>query len=200
MRALKKIILESLALAVVAAAAGFAVNGVRASGAVNFARDYFPKVKAAPESTDAAVSADGQEGTHLSDTAEPPCDHPFRDISFDDAVAIFMDPNTAAGVNVFLDARSERLYAEGHIPGAIQADHYRLEECIDRTLGHVECAEKVVVYCNGGDCEDSLFLCTDLSEFDVPDNKLFLYKGGWEEWVEKGMPVAEGPVGGEEGR
>ncbi|MGB2985850.1 MAG: rhodanese-like domain-containing protein [Phycisphaerae bacterium] len=193
MHGVKNTVLEALALGILAAVIGFTANGVRASGSVKFTRNYFPKADTAPQPTQRANKVVTSEATQSDDSIKTSCEHPFEHISFDDVVAIFNDPNTAMGVNVFIDARSEKVYAEGHIPGAIQADHYNLEECIDHTLDHVQCADKVIVYCAGGKCEDSLFLCTNLSEFEVPDDKLFLYHGGWEEWKAKGMPVAKGP-------
>ena len=53
-------------------------------------------------------------------------------------------------------------------------------------------ALKVIVYCGGGDCEDSVFMCRELLEADVPYDAIHLYVGGWEEWTAKGMPVEEG--------
>ena len=53
-------------------------------------------------------------------------------------------------------------------------------------------AEKIVVYCSGGDCEDSLFACEDLLQAGVPFEKVFLYPGGMEEWRQMGMPVENG--------
>jgi rhodanese-related sulfurtransferase len=119
-------------------------------------------------------------------------DHPYQVLGFDQVVEIFRAPETAIGGNVFVDARDEDVYAEGHIPGAIRADHYRLQECIDTLLEYAQSAERIIAYCNGGDCEDSIFLCTDLIEFEVPYERIYLYPGGWEEWQKKGMPVEKG--------
>jgi rhodanese-related sulfurtransferase len=214
----KKMVLEAAALGVMAVAVAFAVNGVRAQGSVRFSRNYFPKADAesrAPLPSDAAPSAQDARSADIAQSRSraqrsgvapevedaQPSDstgkhprHPFREASFDEVVSIYNDPNTERCLNVFIDARSNSVYQQGHIPGAIQADHYRLDECLDLVLAYVQGAEKVIVYCNGGDCEDSLFLCSDLSELDVPNGKLYLYRGGWAEWKSKGMPVAKGPT------
>ena len=116
----------------------------------------------------------------------------YRALAFEEVVALFNDPSTASGAYVFLDARDEDAYEDGHIPGAIQADHYEIGECIDTVLAYVESADKIIVYCTGGDCEDSIFLCCDLVDFAVPCNRIRVYPGGWEEWSTSGMPVATG--------
>lgn len=118
-------------------------------------------------------------------------EHEYQDIHTAEVVELFNDTNTAYGVNLFIDARSDDAFAEGHIPGAIQVHAYEISRYLtDDILSRIESAEKVVVYCNGGNCEDSIFLCRDLIyEFDVPFDKVYLYGGGWKAWTKRGMPV-----------
>ena len=47
--------------------------------------------------------------------------------------------------------------------------------------------------CNGGTCEDSEFAALSLRDAGVPSNKLFVYIGGFAEWVTNGLPVELGP-------
>ena len=204
MNGVKKTVLEVVILGLISVAVAFTANTVRARGSIGVWRNYFdtgvqrvpidrPQEPGPPSEKDDEVLP----GDNESDPADRHPAYPYKEITFEEAVAIFDDPNTATGLNVFIDARDDDAYESGHIPGAIQADHYRLEEYIDRLLDFVQAAEKVVVYCNGGDCEDSMFLCSDLLDFDVSCDKIHLYPGGWEEWAARNMPVAKGREGEE---
>jgi len=126
------------------------------------------------------------------ESASKKLEHAFQEIHFDEVVDAFNDPRAATGHFVFVDARRDDLYEAGHIPGAIQCDHYRLENYIQNVIDRVDGAEKVIVYCGGGNCEDSIFVCTDLQDFDVPFGMIYLYPGGWKEWSAKGMPSETG--------
>ena len=53
-------------------------------------------------------------------------------------------------------------------------------------------ATKVVVYCAGGDCEDSEFAALALIEAGVPQERLFIYAGGMTEWATNGLPIELG--------
>ena len=95
-----------------------------------------------------------------------------------DVVEVFKSPYLADGVYVIIDARSDGLYQAGHIPGAYQLDHYYLDRYIDKVLEACKFADKIVVYCSGGDCEDSEYAIGDLMEKGVPLDKLNIYAGG----------------------
>jgi hypothetical protein len=49
-----------------------------------------------------------------------------------------------------------------------------------------------VVYCGGGQCEDSIFMCRELDSAGIPYAKLFLYEGGYHEWVDQQQPTHQG--------
>ena len=48
----------------------------------------------------------------------------------------------------------------------------------------------IVVYCSGGDCEDSHMLGQKL--FFAGFNDVLVYKDGFPDWVKRGLPVAKG--------
>jgi rhodanese-related sulfurtransferase len=52
-----------------------------------------------------------------------------------------------------------------------------------------------VVYCNGGECEDSEFAAIMLRDAGVPREMLFVFAGGIVEWKAAGLPVETGPRG-----
>lgn len=94
---------------------------------------------------------------------------------------------------VLIDARSTAHYTEGHIPGAYQIDRYHLEEYVPPALPAMQEAGYVIIYCAGGDCEDSIFLATDLVyRYGIEKEVLYIYEGGMEEWEDLGHPIATG--------
>jgi rhodanese-related sulfurtransferase len=93
---------------------------------------------------------------------------------------------------VFVDARNESHYEEGHIPDAYHFDHYYPEKHLAAVLPACLSAVKIVVYCGGGACEDSQLAAQTLKEAGVPAERLFVYAGGITEWSTNGLPVELG--------
>lgn len=96
----------------------------------------------------------------------------------------------AAGEAVVFDARPERAFREGHVPGARSLPAVEsggkppaevLELARERTL---------VVYCEGGDCQSSLALAKRLHDEGFRDIRVMT--GGWEEWKKAGLPEEKG--------
>ena len=194
----RKTILEAVVFGVLGIALGFGANTVRGSGSIRPLKNYFrvgersasAAAAEAESNASAVVSPPGRGDVTTPGKARPK--HPYQEVSFTDVVEIFNDPGTEMGANVFIDARAAEIFAEGHIPEALQIDHYRIEEYVGTLLDQIRCADKIIIYCNGGNCEDSIFLCADLIELDIPCDAVYLYTGGWTEWAKKGMPVAKG--------
>jgi rhodanese-related sulfurtransferase len=111
---------------------------------------------------------------------------------------LFNDPRYAQHQVVFIDARDDKHYAEGHIPGAYQFDHYHPEKYLESIFPICQSAEQVVVYCTGGECEDSEYAAMMLRDAGLPNQKLFVYSGGITEWTAKHFPLETGaqPAGG----
>ena len=178
MNGVKKTLVEFVIVGAIGVGLGFCVNGLRASGSIVLGKNYFD-MGFQPEPVSGAVKPSHPK-------------HQFQTITFEEVLEAFNDGGMVDGTCLFVDARNDELYQEGHIPGALQADHFRLDEYIEAVLDAADMAEKVIVYCNGGDCEDSIYICQDLIEFDVSSDRLFLYEGGWNEWELNGQPVATG--------
>ena len=117
--------------------------------------------------------------------------HPDRasvEIGTDDAKQLFGEKR------LFLDARRTTVYADGHIPGARSfpiwesdiADRVKFfyEEGLDQNA-------PIVIYCSGGDCEDSHMLAEKL--YMVGFNNLLVYKDGFPGWQKRGLPAVKGP-------
>jgi len=190
MHAFKRIIFEALVLAVVAVGVGFGANALRGKGMVKPTLNYFEKGGLVGK----AAAPNGAKARTKTDDSQPikKLEHPYQELTFDEVVDIFNDPTVDTGHYLFVDARKDEEFQAGHIPGAIQCNHYRLEEYIYPLIDRADGAEKIVVYCGGGNCEDSIFVCKDLTDFDIPFEAIYLYSGGWKEWSQKGMPSEKG--------
>jgi rhodanese-related sulfurtransferase len=108
------------------------------------------------------------------------------------ALELFHDPEYEQELIVFVDARDNRHYEEGHVPGAYQLDRYYPENHLPTVLPACLNATRVVVYCAGGECEDSHFAAQLLQEAGVPPERVSVYAGGITEWRLKGLPVETG--------
>ena len=96
-----------------------------------------------------------------------------------DQAKLFYDEGT-----LFIDARDEVYYNEGHIKGAIKNSF--LMELIF-TIESIQSKETpIVVYCGDPGCGDSEDLAYDLK--DSGFTRLYVFKGGWLEWSSKGYP------------
>jgi len=195
---LKAVALEALAVVVVGAALAFVCNAVSPRG-LDLTRDHFPGAIRPSAVTSAitnrAVSGGGTNASPLSAAELIAARLKAKDLHLcdrDSVWRLFQDPRYAHNLIVFVDARDDAHYQAGHIPGAHLFDHYRATDYLAGVLTVCQPAEQIVVYCNGGDCEDSEFAAVFLREAGVPNAKLAVYPGGFTEWQTNGLPVELG--------
>ena len=94
---------------------------------------------------------------------------------------------------VLLDSRKKSSYKDGHIPGAYLANHYQQEKYIPNLKDTLQKTPIIIIYCNGGNCEDSIFLARDLVyEHDIPLESISIYEGGIAEWKRLKLPIKKG--------
>ena len=148
---------------------------------LSLTRDYFPGASNNGGGTNAVVSTADRLRTQGLQVADSKL-----------VAQLFHDPRRAQGLILFIDARNDQHYAEGHIPGAWLFDHYHPENFLPALLPVCQIAMQIVVYCTGGDCEDSEFAAVTLRDAGVPKEKLFVYPGGITEWQGGGSPVETG--------
>ncbi len=120
--------------------------------------------------------------------------HPDKasvEISTDGAESLFRQGR------LFLDARRTTVYADGHISGARSFPVWE-SDIADRVKAFYEEGGEardqnapIVLYCSGGDCEDSHMLAEKL--YMVGFNALFVYKDGFPDWQKRGLPITKGP-------
>ena len=115
----------------------------------------------------------------ISDIENSSLQPQIREISIDVAERLFSDSV------LFIDARAEEYYHEGHIPNSICNDDfdslvYQIEDFITYKNGFV-------VYCSDDDCGSSEDLAYQLQ--DQGFTNIYLFKGGWKQWVENDLPM-----------
>ncbi len=88
---------------------------------------------------------------------------------------------------LFVDARAEEFYNEGHIPNAICFDDFDLlVEKLENTIG---LDDQFIVYCSDSDCGSSEDLSYELQSYGY--NNILLFKGGWKEWTDANLIQAK---------
>ncbi|NCF56762.1 MAG: hypothetical protein GWP41_10970 [Planctomycetia bacterium] len=211
----KSLLTSTLLLLVISATIGLTINTLRPGNKIDLSRDYFPSRASSvvpgqraqqenetskPEEGD--LSSQGNEvssGNGTSDESiETVPDDGMQRLSFEDVRDHFETgeaefESSGESIVVFVDARVKDQYEDGHIPGSVWLYHYESESLIDDLKPQLEMAFFVIVYCNGGDCEDSLHLASDLgSLYGLPPENIYVYEGGFNEWKEMQMPITVG--------
>jgi len=91
---------------------------------------------------------------------------------------------------LFLDARTDYEYAEGHIPGALNLPAYEFEERFPDLADLIEEAPSLVVYCGGIECSDATEIAERLLEVGHTD--VYVFESGWQAWIDSGGAAKEG--------
>jgi rhodanese-related sulfurtransferase len=120
----------------------------------------------------------------------PHPDKAYVEVAYDDAAAL-----QSQGALV-LDARRTSIYEQGHIAGARPYSVW--ESDIDDKVNKLyeersdprEQLKPILVYCSGGDCEDSHMLAQKL--WGVQFNNIYVYKDGYPDWTKRGGPIHTG--------
>jgi rhodanese-related sulfurtransferase len=99
----------------------------------------------------------------------------------------------ARGGVLFLDARRTSVYRGGHIAGARSIAIWEADADDKIKALFAEGRDQsapVVVYCSGGECEDSHMLGQKL--FFVGFDNVLVYKDGFPDWQKRGLAVTTG--------
>ena len=121
---------------------------------------------------------------------KPHPDKPYIEIHGDDVAALH-----AKGA-LFLDARRTSVYEQGHIAGARPFSVW--ESDIDDKVNKLyaersdprDQEKPIVIYCSGGDCEDSHMLAQKL--WGIQFNNVYVYKDGFPDWEKRGGAIHRG--------
>jgi rhodanese-related sulfurtransferase len=126
-------------------------------------------------------------GSASTPSSGAPTQAPWTEISGEDAAR-----RRESGA-IFFDARRSAEYRSGHIAGARSLSVWEagLDEGIQKFFGEGHApGEDIVVYCNGGECEDSHTLAQKL--FLAGFDHVSVYKDGFPDWKKRGLPIHEG--------
>jgi rhodanese-related sulfurtransferase len=185
------ILREALLVAVVGLGLAFAANQISPRGLV-LTRNYFPSGVSRPGPTRVAANTNGPALSPVEQVAMQLKEQGLQSVDGWQAARLFHDPRYQQGAVAFIDARDEQHYRAGHIPGAREFNPYYPEKYFAAVLPACRQAEQIVVYCNGGDCDDSESAALLLRDVGITTNKLFIYIGGFEEWNSNRLPVEVG--------
>lgn len=85
---------------------------------------------------------------------------------------------------IVLDARPERFYQRGHVPGAISLPREEFETAYEKNRPRLEIdkSQPIVVYCSNSSCEDSHLVATALIKLSY--TRVLIFKGGWNAWTD----------------
>ncbi len=103
-------------------------------------------------------------------------------ISVEDAKKYF-----ESGKAVFLDARSERDYNNGHIKGAVNFPWHEFDQYFDKIVPDLSEDKVIIAYCDGMACTLSKDLA--LALFDLGFSNVYVLVNGWTIWKASGLPT-----------
>ena len=194
MQKARAVICEALLVALAGIGFGLLANAVSPHG-LRPGRDYFPRVQAVAQPAGSTNGVVAPANDPEAPTRQRLQQRGLQAASSNEVVEIFRDPRYQQGLFVFVDARDDAHYQAGHVPGAWQFNHYRAEQFLPMLLPLCLAAQKVVVYCTGGACEDSEFAALMLRDGGVPAENLYVYIGGMAEWTRNALPIETGVRG-----
>jgi rhodanese-related sulfurtransferase len=176
---LHRLVLESWVVGGFGLLLALAANALSPRG-LALDRDYFPPQTAtAPLQSPAPAPAPTPQPAPVADS--PPT-HDFRTVTRDQVEAMTRDAKFVTRKWLLIDARRPELHHQGHIPGSLQFDRFQPGQNLATVLPACLAAESIVIYCNGGACEDSHFAARMLRDFGVPTDRIAIYEGGFFEW------------------
>jgi len=179
-----------VALSIAAAAASNLIAGPERK--LRWVGSYAPAAgpAASPKETGPAAAPSAALSGSAGDAGKafpPHPDKPWLEISGDDVV-LLRDRGA-----LILDARRSSVYRDGHIAGARALSVWEAD-VDDKVRGLFaegrDQSAPVVVYCSGGECEDSHMLAEKLYKVGFDD--VLVYKDGFPDWQKRGQPVAKG--------
>ena len=196
-----KVLIEGLIVAACGICLALLANAVSPRG-LKLNRNYFPGSTAPPVtgSTASATNQSQASGATNSTPVVSPLEQRLQAEGLNLATGAMVrkladDPRLAQGLVVIIDARDDEAFQKGHIPGSWQLDHYHPEKYLPAVYPLCQTAEQIIVYCNGGDCEDSVFTAVMLRDAGIAREKLFVFGGGITEWNANHWPVETGQRG-----
>lgn len=116
-------------------------------------------------------------------------DSRFTDDSGQSLVISLKDASLKYAENkaVFVDARPESQYDQGHIKGAVNLPWQEVDERFMEVADRLEGGKTIICYCDGKYCELSHDLALFLADMGFEDAKVLV--DGWTKWRKAGLPA-----------
>ena len=195
---MKKILVEAALVAIVGVTLAFAANGFSSRG-IKLSNDYFHGYTR-PSKPGTSTVPSGTNATNVAQHTPSPAEAAFArlrekglQVADDEKIlSLFHDPRYEQGLVIFIDARKDEEYRQGHIPGAYQLDSMYPEKYLGAVMPACTIAQQIVIYCHGGDCELSEFAAEILRSAGIANDKLFIYANGIPGWQARGLPIEKG--------
>jgi len=128
------------------------------------------------------VNSVSKEPLSLVRVPPPPMEEEWNILTADEVLA-----KIEAGEAIVLDARSPAEFEAGHILGATNLPEEHFMEYYPEVAEPLPREFPLIVYCQGGLCDQSHEVLKQLEEFGFQE--LYLFKEGWEKWEELGYPT-----------
>jgi rhodanese-related sulfurtransferase len=181
---MKSLLLETGKVLIVGLVVAWLANRVSPRG-LHLGRDYFsdPRLRVvSPESP--------SPRPHAAEAS-----HRVSEINSDQALGFFRESRRRPGEVIFVDARKESSFLEGHVPDAYPLDRFYPDTSLPAVVMAGGTADIVVVYCAGGTCEDSHYAALQLLEAGLQESRVRVYAGGFNDWTAQHRPVERGARG-----
>lgn len=89
---------------------------------------------------------------------------------------------------LIIDSRKEIEYSKGHIQGSVNL--LNTEMTLEKLSKHApDKSTPLLFYCNGARCLRSSRAAIQAQDWGY--KMIYWFRGGWNEWIEKGMPVSQ---------
>jgi rhodanese-related sulfurtransferase len=183
-----KIIWETLLIVMLASVLGV-LNNFRPKTAMAWVRDwpaYHKELLDTINSPDTEQQITANKTNTVNVTELIQANFGITEISLETAFKLYSE---AFDQTIWIDARDPVFYKIGHIRGAVNCFFYEINDYLPKIEQIIEkhSPTALVVYCEGRDCHDSLFLAEDLAKKGYTN--IFVYKDGYEGWEKSGYPT-----------
>lgn len=91
---------------------------------------------------------------------------------------------------LFVDARPENLYFQGHIRGALSLPVEEVNRYFAEIADKLDVSKPIITYCDGETCDLSHELALFLKEMGFEDVRVLV--NGWTVWQQAGLPTEAG--------
>lgn len=101
----------------------------------------------------------------------------YKNVTFTQVQKMIDNPNF-----IIIDARRDEEYEKAHIDNAINIFPYISEDVLFEKALQLPEDKRIIVYCEGGDCDSSHKLVQFLKDV-IGLEHVYIYSDGWDDWI-----------------